>query len=85
MGTHDTQAGPLREPVGDRRSLTERIECRIEARLCGRVCDLHVVCAGDRVVLRGRCHTYHAKQLAQEAALDLTGGALGLVNEIVVG
>ncbi len=85
MVTHDIQTGALSEPVTDRRSLSERIESYLERRLCGRIFGLHIVCSGDRVVLRGRSRTYHAKQLAQEAALDLTGGALRLVNEIVVG
>jgi hypothetical protein len=85
MVTHDIQPGALSEPVTDRRSLSERIESHIERRLCGRIFDLHVVCSGDRVVLQGRSRTYHAKQLAQHAALDLTGGAPRLVNEIVVG
>jgi hypothetical protein len=85
MVTYDIQTGALSEPVIDRRSLSERIECHIERRLCGRILDLHIVCSGDRVVLRGRSRTYHAKQLAQDAALDLTGGAPRLVNEIVVG
>ena len=85
MVTHDIQTGALSEPVTDRRSLSERIECHIERRLCGRIFGLHIDCSGDRVVLRGRSRTYHAKQLAQEAVLDLTGGAPRLVNEIVVG
>jgi hypothetical protein len=53
--------------------------------LCGRIFDLHVACSDDRIVLRGRSRTYYAKQLAQEMALDLTGGTARLVNEIVVG
>jgi hypothetical protein len=85
MVTHDIQTGAFSEPATDRRSLSERIECQIERRLCGRIFDLHIVCSSDRVVLRGRSRTYHAKQLAQDAALDLTGGAPRLVNEIVVG
>jgi hypothetical protein len=84
MVTHDIQTGAASEPVTDRRRLSERIECHIERQLCGRIFDLHIICAGDQVVLRGRSRTYHAKQLAQEVALDLTGGAPRLVNEIVV-
>jgi hypothetical protein len=84
-----TQSPPIepsgQEQVVDRQTLTERIECQIERRLCGRIFDLHVDCLGDRIVLRGRTRTYHAKQLAQEAALALTGDAPRLVNEIVVG
>jgi hypothetical protein len=87
MVTHNIETGALSEPLTDRHrhSLSERIESHIERRLCGRIYDLHIVCSGDLVVLRGRSRTYHAKQLAQEAVLDLTGGAPRLVNEIAVG
>jgi len=85
MVTHEIRTGARSERVTDRPSFSERIECHIERRLCGRIRYLNVVCSSDRVVLRGRSRTYHAKQLAQEAALDLTGGAPRLVNEIVVG
>ena len=33
----------------------------------------------------GRSRTYHAKQIAQEAALDLAGEHPALANQIVVG
>ena len=46
---------------------------------------LRVVFSGGRFVLQGRCRTYHAKQLVQEAALDLVGGLPQVINEIVVG
>jgi hypothetical protein len=36
------------------------------------------------LILRGRCRTYHAKQLAQEAALDFARGLTGFDNQIVV-
>jgi hypothetical protein len=84
MTMHETQVGPLLGQSENRGSLADRIEGHIEIRLCGRIHDLHVVCAGDRVVLQGRSRTYHAKQLAQQAALDLTDSPARLVNEIVV-
>ena len=84
MTMHETQAGPHPERGEDWGSLAERIEGHIKIRLCGRIHDLHVVCSGDRVVLQGWSRTYHAKQLAQEAALDLTDSPARLVNEIVV-
>jgi len=64
--------------------LAERLEGDIERRASGRIRDLHVVCSADSIVLQGRSRTYHAKQLAQQAVLDLTDGRQSLSNEIVV-
>jgi hypothetical protein len=64
--------------------LAERLEGYIERKACGRIRDLHVVCSGDMIILQGRSRTYHAKQLAQEAVLDLTDGRPVLANQIVV-
>jgi len=64
--------------------LAERVEGHITRRAGGQIRDLHVSLRDDRIILRGRSRTYHAKQLAQEAALDLTGGRPTLANEIVV-
>lgn len=50
----------------------------------GRIRDLHVVCSDDVIILQGRSRTYHAKQLAQQAVLDLTDGHPLLTNQIVV-
>jgi len=65
--------------------LASRIERHIARRACGRVHGLRVDCSEGQIVLEGRCRTYHAKQLVQEAALDLTDGRPGIVNLIVVG
>lgn len=64
--------------------LAERIEGFIERRASGRIRDLHVVCSEDQIILQGRSRTYHAKQLAQQAVLDLTDGHPLLTNLIVV-
>lgn len=64
--------------------LAERIEGYIERRASGRIRDLHVVCSEESIILQGRSRTYHAKQLAQQAVLDLTGGHPLLTNQIVV-
>jgi hypothetical protein len=64
--------------------LAERIEGYIERRASGRIRDLHVVCSEDSIILQGRSRTYHAKQLAQQAVLDLTDGYPQLTNQIVV-
>jgi len=65
-------------------ALAARIERHIARRACGRVQGLRVDCSEGQIVLEGRCRTYHAKQIVQEAALDLTDGRPGIVNLIVV-
>jgi len=64
--------------------LAERLEGYIELKASGRIRDLHVVCSDDMIILQGRSRTYHAKQLAQQAVLDLTDGHAMLTNQIVV-
>ena len=71
-------------PGTAQRELAERIEGHIETRANGRIRDLHVVCSDDSIILQGRSRTYHAKQLAQQAVLDLTDGYPLLTNLIVV-
>jgi hypothetical protein len=83
--THNFGTDPRRLGRGKvKDDLAERIEGYIERKACGRIRDLHVVCLGDMIILQGRSRTYHAKQLAQEAALDLTQGHPLLANQIVV-
>ena len=67
-----------------RQDLAERIEVYIERMASGRIRDLHVVCSEDSIILQGRSRTYHAKQLAQQAVLDLVDGQPLLTNQIVV-
>lgn len=67
-----------------KKELAERIEGYIERRASGRIRDLHVVCSEDAIILQGRSRTYHAKQLAHQAVLDLTDGFPLLTNQIVV-
>ncbi|WP_250846718.1 hypothetical protein [Aquisphaera insulae] len=50
----------------------------------GRIRDLHVSYSEDRIVLQGRSRTYHVKQLAHQAVLDLTDGHPLLANQIIV-
>ena len=50
----------------------------------GRIRDLQVVYSDERIVLQGRSRTYHAKQLAHQAVLDLTDGHPLLANQIIV-
>lgn len=67
-------------PIG----LAERIEGQIEQRASGRIRDLRVVCEEGQITLQGHSRTYHAKQLALQAVLDLTDGHAILANLIVV-
>jgi hypothetical protein len=50
----------------------------------GRIQDLHVICSEDQIILQGKSRTYHAKQVAHQAVLDLTDGYPLLANRIVV-
>ena len=76
------------DPQPERRAmkddLAEQIEGHIERKASGRIRDLHVVCSGESIILKGRSRTYHAKQLAQQAVLDMTDGCTSLTNQIVV-
>ena len=85
MTTHDA-GSDLRqsESLAGGVDLAGQIEGHIDRRARGRIRDLHVVCADAQIILTGRSRTYHAKQLAQEAALDFAGGCSTLANQIVV-
>ena len=83
---HETRQDPRRAArVIGQDELAERLCGHIEVKACGRIRDLRVVCADGQVTLTGRSRTYHAKQLAQEAALDLIAGRPTLANQIEVG
>ncbi len=81
---HDTRAGSRPGSGDDASRLAERIGSLLEGKFCGQVQHLQVVCSEGRLVLRGHSRTYHVKQLAQEAVLDVTGGYPLLVNQITV-
>jgi hypothetical protein len=61
----------------------ERLEVLMQRRLGNRIRDLRVLLRGAGVILKGRAATYHAKQLAQHAAMDLTNLPI-LANDIEV-
>jgi hypothetical protein len=50
---------------------SEHLESQVQRRLGSRVRDLRVIVQHNGVVLQGRAATYHAKQLAQHAAMEL--------------
>jgi hypothetical protein len=59
------------------------LEAKLKDQLRGRVRNLRVFVHDNGLVLRGFSRTYHAKQLAQEAVLELPGLPL-MANEIQV-
>ncbi len=79
------QADPARPAPGrTHEELAAYIEGHVNRIANGRIRDLRVDCSDDRILLRGRSRTYHAKQIAQQAVLELTDGYPLLANQIVV-
>ena len=64
-------------------SEAERLESMLLRRLGNRVRDLRVILLPDGLILQGRTATYHAKQIAQHAAMEVADMPI-LANEIVV-
>jgi hypothetical protein len=60
-----------------------RIEEHVRCRLTGRVRELQLLVCEDGLVLRGHAHTYHAKQLTQQAVMETTNLPIR-ANEIEV-
>ncbi len=61
----------------------ERLESLMARRLGNRVRDLRVLIRPEGMILQGRAATYHAKQLAQHAAMELADVPI-LANRIEV-
>jgi hypothetical protein len=61
----------------------DHLEHQVQAQLSGRVRRLRLLLVDDRIVLRGLARTYHAKQLAQHAVMQMTEVPI-LANEIEV-
>ena len=68
---------------GSGAGIVEQIESQIYRRLGGRVNDLRVIVQGEGLVLQGRARSHHDKQLAQQAAMEITERPI-LANEIRV-
>ena len=62
---------------------TDSLESVIQNRSGRRVRELRVVVHAGGVILRGQARTFYAKQLAQHAAMEITGLPV-LANEIEV-
>lgn len=61
----------------------EHLESLLQRRLGNRIRDLRIQVRPAGVVLQGRAKTYHAKQLAQHAAMELARLPI-LANDIEV-
>ncbi len=76
-----------RRPGEDTRGIPsgtiEEVEAGIRRRVGGRVSDLRVVVRGDGLALQGRSRSHHVRQLAQQAAMELTELPI-VANEIRV-
>lgn len=64
-------------------SQEDRLSSLMQRRLGNRVRNLEVLVLDGGLILRGRVATYHAKQLAQHAAMDLSELPI-LANDIEV-
>ena len=64
-------------------SQEERLEAMMYRRLGNRIRDLRVRIEHAGVILQGRTGTYHAKQLAQHAAMEMANLPI-LANDIQV-
>ncbi len=74
---------PLPETVAEAEKLAASIERAIRRETAGGVRDLRVEINSNSVLLTGRCRTYYCKQLAQTAAMGVSGGDQ-LSNQIEV-
>lgn len=70
----------IAEPISTREA---HLESLIERRLGNQVRDLRVVARPTGLILQGRTATYHAKQLAQHAVMEMATLPI-LSNEIEV-
>jgi hypothetical protein len=61
----------------------EHLESLMQRRLGNRVRDLRITVRTNGVILQGRAATYHAKQLAQHAVMELSDLPI-LANNIEV-
>jgi hypothetical protein len=85
MSFLNVRVEPERFALGrDHQEVAQFLEGHINRVSNGRIRDLHVVYSDDAIILQGRSRTYHAKQLAQQAVLDLTDGFPLLANQIIV-
>jgi hypothetical protein len=61
----------------------EHLESLLQRRFGNRIRDLRIIHATKGIILQGRATTYHAKQLVQHAAMELTSLPI-VANDIEV-
>lgn len=59
------------------------MEMGVQCLLAGDIGRFEIACGDDGLVLRGRCHTYHAKQRAEDLVRQATRVPI-VANEIEV-
>jgi osmotically-inducible protein OsmY len=74
----------LPETEAEAEALAASIERAVQQHTGRGIRNLSVEVNRDGILLRGRCNTYYAKQLAQQAVMSMRGGG-GLTNRIEVG
>jgi osmotically-inducible protein OsmY len=74
---------PLPKTLAEAEKLAASIEQAVWRETNGRVRNLHVEVNPHGILLTGRCNTYYAKQMAQQAAMAFPGGEQ-LTNRIEV-
>jgi hypothetical protein len=73
-------SSPIAEPI---LVTDERLQELLQHRLGGRVRELRIIVRAEGLILQGWAVTYHAKQLAQHAAMELAALPI-LANDIEV-
>lgn len=79
---YDSADNPLPKTIAEADRLAASIERAVRRRTAGGVRNLRVEVGRGGIVLEGRCDTFYCKQLAQHAAMNLSGNPLS--NEIKV-
>ena len=74
-----------REPGSSAQALAQirQLEAHLQSHLGRRIQDLQLSFRDNGLILRGNCHTYYAKQLAQHAVMRASPCPI-LANEIEV-
>ncbi|MFN4258319.1 MAG: hypothetical protein ACK4RK_03425 [Gemmataceae bacterium] len=80
----NNQAGKIMTTHLSNHDHQEQLASLIQRRLGGRIRDLRVIVDSEGVRLQGRAATYHVKQLAQHAAMELASQPV-VANDIEVG
>ena len=74
---------PLPKTLAEAERLAASIEQAVRRETAGGVKDLHVEVGHGKIRLEGHCETYYCKQLAQQAAMGMSGDDR-LTNQIEV-